>query len=342
MSPSCSITKRVRVRATDGKRTVRYVVRYRLGGKFSRPQHAGSFKTRAEAETRKRWIAGEIAAMRTPDLGALGRVEETPTVPELAHAWLAGRHDLTHGSKENYRPALKRIDEWWEGTQVGQVTPRMVSDWIGEMMDEGTGRTVIDRCMAAVRQTLDEHLDPNPARHRSVKLPKTTRVEANPPPFSHWQLILDGVTGATRLPLRILEGTGLRTGELVALCWQDVDAPGSRLFVRAGKTPAARRWVPVPPGLMMDIDALRPREEREPEDHVIPGLLGGTLRMAMRRACRTAGIPLYSPHDLRHRYITLLVRRGMDISAVSALAGHTRKSMTLDVYSHLLVDEENR
>ncbi|MBA3690838.1 MAG: site-specific integrase [Actinobacteria bacterium] len=341
MSPSVSVTKRART-SKDGKRSVRYIVRFRLGGKYSRPIHAGSFKTLREAEERRRWIAGELAGMRVPNLRALDEVEASPTVPAAVRQWLAGRHDLTEDTRRNYGPAIDRIADYFVRTKVAEMTPRLVNEWIGDLIDDGVGRTVIDRCMSALRQGLDEYLDPNPARHRSVSLPRSERVEANPPPFAHWQLILDGVTAKVRLPLRVLEGTGLRVGELQRLTWGDVDFPGGRLFVRGGKTKAARRWVPVPAGLIEDIERLVPREDREPEGRVFPGLLAGSLRMAMRRATRAAGIPLYSPHDLRHRYITLLVRQGMDPAAVSARAGHTRKSMTLDVYSHLLIDEEMR
>lgn len=339
MSPSASITKRVRLNS-KGRRVIRYVVRFRLGGKYAPVLHGGSFARREDAEARRRWIMSEIAQMRTPDLRSVERAAGSPLVPEVVERWLAGRHDLAAGSRKNYGPALERISEHFATTRVAEVTPRLISEWIGEMIEEEIGRTVIDRCMAAMRGALDDHLDPNPARHRSVKLPRAPRIEANPPPFDHWQLILDGVSAAVRLPLRVLEGTGLRVGELQRLAWGDIDFPGGRLFVRGGKTPAARRWVPVPEGLLVDLDRLVPREDRDPAARLFPGLNGGSLRMAMRRATNAAAIPLYSPHDLRHRYITLLVRQGMDVAAVSARAGHTRKSMTLDVYSHLLLDEE--
>lgn len=333
MSPSVNITRRTR------KSGVRYVVRFRLGGAESQPQHAGSFKTLREAETRARWIAGELAAMRVPDVRSLGRDHTPLMVPDAVIAWVAGRHDLNASSRGNYRPAVDRIRDAWAGVRVDQVTPQMVSEWLGAMIAAGTGRTVIDRCMGALRGTLDELRDPNPARHRSVRMPKAPRVEANPPSAEHWQTILDTVSPRMRAPLIVLEGTGLRVGELIALTWGDLDIPAGRLFVRSGKTAAARRWVPVPPHVLDVIEAQRPREDREPEAAVFPGLLDGSLRMAMRRVSRTAGIPLYSPHDLRHRYISLAIRRGMDPAAVAAVVGHTRKSMTLDTYSHLLLEE---
>ena len=45
-----------------------------------------------------------------------------------------------------------------------------------------------------------------------------------------------------RLPLRTLEQTGMRVGELQALVWADVDEHGCRFRVKHGKTAAARRW----------------------------------------------------------------------------------------------------
>jgi integrase len=45
------------------------------------------------------------------------------------------------------------------------------------------------------------------------------------------------------------------------------------------------------------------------------------------------------PHDLRHRYISLLVMAGVPIPVVRNVVGHSRASVTLDFYSHALLDE---
>ena len=342
MSPSVGVTTRRR-KGADGRTITRYIVRYRVGGKYARPQHVLSAHTRREADACRDWCRAELAAGRIPDLRAhLAAQGNAPTVASVARAWVEGRHDLAENTREKYLLALGRIEEGFARRRISELRPQDVAAWVGGMVSAGVGRSRIERDLSVLRQALDDHLDPNPARHRSVRLPRSTRTEANPPPFSHWQLILDGVSAAVRLPLRMLEGTGLRVGELQALTWGDLDFQHGRLFVRGGKTAAARRWVPVPPRLWADLERLVPRDDRDPDARVFPGLNDSTLRMAMRRVSTSAGIPLYSPHDLRHRYITLLIRQGMDPAAVSARAGHTRRSMTLDVYSHLLLDEEER
>ena len=40
------------------------------------------------------------------------------------------------------------------------------------------------------------------------------------------------------------------------------------------------------------------------------------LRLVMTRACKLAGIRAYSPRDLRHRYIALLVMAGVPLPVV--------------------------
>jgi site-specific recombinase XerD len=45
------------------------------------------------------------------------------------------------------------------------------------------------------------------------------------------------------------------------------------------------------------------------------------------------------PHDLRHRYASVKIAEGVPVTAVAAQLGYSKKSLTLDVYSHVLVNE---
>jgi integrase len=59
----------------------------------------------------------------------------------------------------------------------------------------------------------------------------------------------------------------------------------------------------------------------------------------MRNACKNAGIASYSPHDLRHRFISVKIREGVPLTQIAAHIGDSRKSLTLDTYAHVLIDE---
>ena len=51
-------------------------------------------------------------------------------------------------------------------------------------------------------------------------------------------------------------------------------------------------------------------------------------------------LPNIRLHDLRHTNATLLISNGVDINTVSHRLGHSNTSVTLDVYSHWLVDKD--
>ena len=55
-----------------------------------------------------------------------------------------------------------------------------------------------------------------------------------------------------------------------------------------------------------------------------------------------AGIPglcqYFSPHDLRHRYASVKIAEGVPVTTVAAQLGHSKKSLTLDTYTHVLLD----
>jgi hypothetical protein len=82
-------------RVKDGKR---YRVEYRLGGRETQPRYAGSFKTLKEATTRKRWIAGELAARRVPDIAQPKTEPNAPTLGAAGDAWRASRVDVVEGT----------------------------------------------------------------------------------------------------------------------------------------------------------------------------------------------------------------------------------------------------
>ena len=133
------------------------------------------------------------------------------------------------------------------------------------------------------------------------------------------------------------EQTGMRIGELHSLEWRDCDLAGSRFRIRDGKTATARPWIGVPEWLMEEIAAGCPPDDRTAERRVFPGFTPDVAKNVMARACKTAGIPHFHPHDLRHRYASVQIDRGVPVTKVAGQLGHSRKSLTLDIYSHVLL-----
>jgi integrase len=80
------------------------------------------------------------------------------------------------------------------------------------------------------------------------------------------------------------------------------------------------------------------REDRDPGAPLFPGVGADRLRTAIGRACRASGIPVWSPHDLRHRRISLLHRQGRSWAEIARFVGQRKLSITADTYTHVLVD----
>src|SRR6476646_4852558 len=87
-------------------------VKYRIGGRESVPRRAGCFRTMREAKTRRDWVAGELAAMRVPDLRLVSSSAET--LRELADRWKASRVDVASGTMQTYDVALGRLLPRWK------------------------------------------------------------------------------------------------------------------------------------------------------------------------------------------------------------------------------------
>jgi integrase len=51
------------------------------------------------------------------------------------------------------------------------------------------------------------------------------------------------------------------------------------------------------------------------------------------------GIPVFSPHDLRHRRISLMHLRGMPWARIGEFVGQRNLAVTANTYTHVLVDE---
>jgi len=74
-----------------------------MGGRESTPRHGRSFRTMREAVARRKWLAGELEAMRVPDLRLLDARTAAPTLAEVSESWRGSRIDVAEGTAATYR-----------------------------------------------------------------------------------------------------------------------------------------------------------------------------------------------------------------------------------------------
>ena len=61
-----------------------------------------------------------------------------------------------------------------------------------------------------------------------------------------------------------------------------------------------------------------------------------------RRVCDAKKLPAVSFHALRHTHASLLIAKGVDILMISRRLGHSKASITLDVYGHLIAASDEK
>ena len=139
--------------------------------------------------------------------------------------------------------------------------------------------------------------------------------------------------------------SGMRSGEMYALKWTDID-------LEAGIVSVTRQWtnkdgfgptktrenrvVPISPDLQQLILELKLRRQAESE-FVLPHLkewTNGEQAQVTKEFCGGLGITEIKFHDLRATFITNLLAQGVPLVTVMAIVGH-RKMSTTDVYLRL-------
>jgi integrase len=328
----------VSIRRREAKSGARFQVRYRLGGRGYPVVHGGSFPTLREARLRRDLVTGELAAGRNPAeiLRALVETPQRRTFAQVAADYRASRVDASEGTLRNLDVHSKLLCETFSESDPSEITVAEVTAWIASAPLKPSSLRIY---FTTLRAILDfAGVSENPYRDQRVRLPRQAQVEVNPPSAAEVEAIIEHVPSRWRLPLRVLEQTGMRVGELACLAWADVDVAGSRFRIKHGKTRSARRWVAVPAWLMIEVQDACPPDDRTRERRVFPGFTRHVAGNTMRRACKAAGLVHYHPHDLRHRYASVKIAEGVPVTTLAAQLGHSKKSLTLDTYSHVLID----
>jgi integrase len=265
--------------------------------------------------------------------------------------WMAG---VSHGWKpataRTYRTIIDRhLIPYF--TVHGPSTGRDIEDYQVHCREGGlsTSSIALHRTILSsiFRQAAAEGLVPEnpvvqskPVRKERFLASTWTRTQAG--------TLLTGIHGhryETLYTLALL--LGLRSGELRALRWKDLDLEAGTALVRdsgqdnptrTAKSDTSVRMLPLP-GRALEL--LRADSQgKHSEDLVFQSSSGkpldaSTLRRDFRRISQELGLPGIRFHDLRHTCFSLMLESGTPLHVVSNLAGHSSIRITADVYGHI-------
>jgi integrase len=241
-----------------------------------------------------------------------------------------------------HRVAFDRVLPTLGDRHVDTLTGDDIAELIETLSAAGKKRETIRKSVQYLAAVLDfAGVDPNPARDKQrVRLPYEELEEMNPPTAAHVEAVYRLLVPAYRLPLLWLDWSGARVASIDTLRVGDYDERDRRIRLRASTTKTRQAlWVDLPDVLADALEAsLGPREDRDGDARLFPEVSADRLRTAIARACKASGVPVFSPHDLRHRRISLLHRQGRSWAEIARFVGQRKLSITADTYSHVMSD----
>lgn len=152
--------------------------------------------------------------------------------------------------------------------------------------------------------------------------------------------------------------TGCREGEAIALTFENINngivsiertkIKGNRGF-NSPKTKESYRKIKIDLKLRIEIWKLKKLYKKQygyfnEEFYIFGGskpLAPTTIDRYKNKACKEANVKQIRIHDFRHSHITMLLSKGVPITAICERVGHKDISTTLNIYSHVL-KQDNR
>ena len=158
--------------------------------------------------------------------------------------------------------------------------------------------------------------------------------------------------------------TGARRGEIAGLTWADIDLEVKTMTiaraleltrqhgirVKPPKTRSGLRTISLP---ALAVNALREHRIKTLELRMVLGagalpadapvfatvegewLSPDAITDQWRFTVKTLGLPRVTFHSIRHSHASALIAAGLDVLTISHRLGHSKASITLDVYGHL-------
>ena len=180
---------------------------------------------------------------------------------------------------------------------------------------------------------------------------------------------LEGATGQSyENQYRFVLQTGLRTGELVGLTWNDIDFENRTVTIsrtmeyrykvgewRVGppKSKSGYRTIPLTDEAIRILKAQKAKNQKikvinmEWKNQVFLCRKGepvknSTYDTALFKICDKAGIKRFSMHVLRHTFATRCIEAGMLPKTLQKILGHSNIGITMNLYVHITEEEKHR
>ena len=244
--------------------------------------------------------------------------------------------------------------------KLDDIKPSLIATWQNKLLE-----TLSTKSLSMARAVLnvifndaiaDEIIVRNPLK--LIKKPHNVVVrEIKPFTQDEIFILLNNINEKIRCYFAIGFFTGMRTGEILALKWSDLDYENSLIKIRRAKrqgiedkpkTKASIRDIDI-------IDILYPyllnhlKFKTHKSEYIFTSNFeksysdcGGIFARYWKPIFEKVNIEYRNPYQMRHTFASMMISNGEDILWVSNMLGHTTSAMTLTKYAKYIVNKDKK
>lgn len=241
--------------------------------------------------------------------------------------------------------------------KIDKIKPSLLMKFQNSCKKNGLSTSRINKLRILISMTfkdamMDEIIDKNPLSLVKT-LPKDRPNDANKDPFSldEMKILLKSAQGYLRTYIAIGFFTGMRSNEIIALRWSDIDFAQETISIMRGfvkgevtatKNASSQRVIELPERLVPYLK----------EQYKLTGKFNNTIFLSKhntpfhdikairetvwKKLFKDIDVKYRTIYSLRHTFASHMISNGEDITWVSRNLGHSSVQTTLDHYTKLI------
>jgi len=269
----------------------------------------------------------------------------------------ANAYAIKSSTQYGYKSMLDRhIMPHFKHYRLDEIKPSDIRAWQTKLLQELTPGSMnnVRHLLGKILEdaVMDEIIDKNPVKR--VKPPRQTeKDDIHPFTMDEIGILLANASPWMRTFLIVAFFTGMRSGELIALKWEDIDFNTNKIIVRRSMRQGVEGSTKT--GKTRIIDLLSPVRETLKEKFKENGLtseyifttrkgtpykessaITATHWRPLLQRCAIAYRVLY---NTRHTFASLMLLNGEDVLWVSKMLGHSNVATTLKYYTKFVEEK---
>lgn len=348
-------------------------VSYKVDGKFKHKSKYG-LKTKKEAQIWERKIQEQIDS----GLNAGLDVGMDPIFSEYYLNWFETYKEskVADATKVNYMATYSKIKEYFLDKKIKSISRPTYQKFLnhyGKILAKATMQKINKHIRACIQDAVQNSLLQKDFTYKA----EITGLKAKSKDLKylsekHSKQLISALksdsddTMLTRRMAMLSLATGMRYSEVAGLTYKNLNFKDSTITIshtwnsktksfKETKTDGSKRTIRIEALVMSELQAFLTRQKerqlsreiRNPKQLVFSQFDGTpptntAANKTLRRACERAKIQSITFHALRHTHVSILLYRGMEISAIAKRIGHSSPSTTMEVYAHVIQELQHK